>query len=450
MELLNQGVNFILSFKSYVMLPMLMLILSLVIGMKFFKALKHSITLGIGFIGIFIVFDYFVAKIGPVLEQIIKRTGLQRNVLDVGWPPMAAIAWGFKLAPLLIVIIMLINLIMLVFKLTKTINIDIWNYWHFIFTGQLVYKATNNIILALSAAVCVCIICIKIADWSSIRFKNFSGMPGISCTTLSGVAYYPFTIMVDKIIDKIPGLNKVEADTEAIKKKLGFFGEGMTIGFMMGLVLGIVGGYAFKDILELAFNISAVVYILPKMTGILGEGLIPISDGMKKYMMKKFPDMKDCCIGMDLAVVQGNPAVIVTGILFMPVALLLALVLPGVNFIPLGDLPNTIGAAAIIVVAARGNVVRAFIAGIPVIIGKLYAASAMASTYTTLAKEVNFQVSGYSGAITGFLDGGNLLRFWVAKLFSGNLWAIALIPVAIFFMIFSKKVYEGEKREAEI
>lgn len=449
MEFLNQGVNYILSFKSYVMLPMLMLILSLVIGMKFFKALKHSITLGIGFIGIFIVFDYFVAKIGPVLEQIIKRTGMQRTVLDVGWPPMAAIAWGFKLAPLLIIVIMLINIVMLAFKLTKTINIDIWNYWHFIFTAQLVYSATNNLILAVAAAIFVCIVCIKLADWSVIRFKNFSGMPGISCTTLSGVAYYPFTIMVDKIIDKIPGLNKVEADTEAIKKKLGFFGEGMTIGFIMGLVLGVVGGYAFKDILELAFNIAAVVFILPKMTGILGEGLIPISDGMKKYMLKKFPDMKDCCIGMDLAVVQGNPAVIVTGILLMPIALILALILPGINFIPLGDLPNTIGAAAIIVVAARGNVIRAVIAGIPIIIGKLYAASSMAATYTNLAKEVNFKVSGYSGSITGFLDGGNLLRFWTAKLFSGNLWAFIIIPVFIYFMILSKKTYESEQKESQ-
>jgi len=176
MNTLNLIVTTMLSFKSYVLLPILMIILSSIIGLKMKKALKASVTLGIGFVGIFVIFDYFVNKIGPVLKLIIERTGISQNVMDVGWPPLAAMAWSFKLAPILIILIILVNIIMLVTKLTKTINIDIWNYWHFIFTAQLVYKISNNIFLSISSALVLLIICIKLADWSAEDVINLSGI----------------------------------------------------------------------------------------------------------------------------------------------------------------------------------------------------------------------------------------------------------------------------------
>lgn len=440
MEFLKDIVEGLLSFKSYVMLPILMLLLSFVIGIKLKKALKASITLGIGFIGIFIVFDYFVSKIGPVLNLIIDRTGISQDVLDVGWPPLAGISWSFKLAPILIILVMLVNVVMLIFKLTNTINIDIWNYWHFIFAAQLVYFISGNIILSISAALVLLIICIKLADWSVEDVVKISGVKGISITTLSGLAYYSITLFLDKIFDRIPFINRLKADPEHIKEKLGFFGEPMFLGIVMGIVLGITAGYSVKDILDLALNIAAVIYILPKMSEILGEGLMPISEGMKEFMLKKFPNMKNTYIGLDLALLIGNPAVIVTGILLMPVALILAFILPGVRFIPLGDLPNTIGAVVMIVVATKGNVVRAFLAGIPIIIGKLYAASAMANVFTGLAAETGYKVNGYEGSITSFLDGGNLMRIWIVKLFTGNIWAIAFLPIAVYLLYFTWKL----------
>jgi PTS system galactitol-specific IIC component len=445
MEFVTHIIETMLSFKSYVMLPILMLILSFIIGIKARKAFTASITLGIGFIGIFIVFDHFVSKIGPVLKVIIERTGISQDVLDVGWPPLAGISWSFKLAPILILLILLVNIIMLVFKLTNTVNIDIWNFWHFIFVAQLVYFTTGSAVLAIASALVLLILCIKLADWSVDDVIKISGVEGVSITTLSGLAYYSITLFMDKIFDKIPRFNKLKADPEHIKEKLGFFGEPMFLGIAMGVVLGLAAGYDIKDILDLALNIAAVIYILPKMSAILGEGLMPISDGMKAYMLKKFPNMKNTYIGLDLALLVGNPSAIVTGILLMPVALILAFILPGVRFIPLGDLPNTIGAVVMIVVATKGNVVRAFLAGIPIIIGKLYAASAMADVFTGLASQSGYKVNGYDGVITSFLDGGNLMRFWIFKLFNGNLWAIAFVPIAVYLLFFTWKYKKNYK-----
>ncbi|MFP4662715.1 MAG: PTS transporter subunit IIC [Halanaerobiales bacterium] len=439
MEILNNIVGYIFSFEPYVVLPMIIFVIALFFRISVSKALRSSLTLGIGFIGIFIILAYFVENIGPAVEAITVRTGLEYKVLDVGWPPLAAITWSYYLAPLFIVLIIIINMIMLAMKKTRTVNVDIWNFWHFIFLGKLVHVATDNIILALVSALLLSIITIKLADWSARRVNKFAGLSGISITTLSGVVYYPIALLGDKLLDKIKFLNKTNADPEYLKKKLGLIGEPMVIGFILGLFLGIGAGYDLKGVLELAFGIAAVIFILPIMAGILGKGLMQISDGMKEFIKNKFPDSKEIYIGLDLAILLGNPSIIVTGILLMPAALFLAFIVPGVNFLPLGDLTNTIAAVSMVVVAVRGNILRSFLIFIPIIIGKLIVASKMARIYTDLASEANFDFTGYDGLITGFLDGGNVFRYWLLKLFETQLWAFLLIPLVIYLLWYTKK-----------
>jgi PTS system galactitol-specific IIC component len=440
MEALKQIIDYILGFQAYVMLPVIIFILSLVFRIKIKEAVKASLTIGIGFIGIFTMFNFFISNVGPALEALIKRTGLHYNVLDVGWPPMATITWSFKLAPVLLVILIVLNIALLFFNLVDTANIDIWNYWHFIFMGALVYNATNNVLFAILATIVSDIVTIKIADYCAKDVQKFLGIKGISTPTLSGAVYYPIAKIMNNFIDKIPKLNKIEADPEYIQKKLGIMGEPMIIGLVLGILLGFSSGYDVKKILELGFSISAVVYILPIMSGILTKGLMPISDGMKEFLHKKAPHLKEKYIGLDLAVILGNQSVIVTGLILMPISLFLAFIIPGVNFIPLGDLPNIIGFEAMIIVACSGNIIRGLIICTPLIAGKLIVASKLSSVFTAIAKGVDIKFPGYEGEITSFLDGGNIFRFWILRLFEGRLWAFILIPLAVLIIYYYRKL----------
>ena len=375
-----------------------------------------------------------MAIINSVIQALIKRTGLHLNILDAGWPPLAAITWSFGLAPVFILLVMAVNIILLVTKLTKTVNIDIWNYWHFIFAGALVYNTTQNVFLSFMTTILISVITLKIADWSAPLVNKFSGMDGISIPTFSAATYFPFGVLGNKLIDKVPFINKIDANPEKMKEKIGFAGEPMIIGFVIGVLLGLGGGYEFRMIAELAFGIAAAIYILPKMANIVGTSLIPISDGMKEFIKRRFPGIEGTYIALDAAVLVGFPSVVVTAILLMPVALILSFVLPGVKFIPLGDLVNIMGSVALVCVATKGNVIRSFLIGIPIVVIHLYTASNMASMYTKPAGSVNYSLENYTGTFTSFLDGGNVIRVWLVKLFTGNSYAIVLIPA--FFLMF--------------
>ncbi len=444
MQAINNAMMYCLSFKSYVVLPVIIFTLAMIFRIKFQTAIKASLQIGIGFIGIFMVFDYFIKVITPVVQALINRMGLHCNVLDVGWPPYAAMTWSFKLTPLLLTVLIATNLIMLALKLTKTVDIDIWNYWHIIFTGAMVYYATGNLWLTLGLAVLIFVGVLKLAEWSAPLLNRYTGMSGICIPHMSSITYLPLAVLGNKVLDQIPVVNRINANPEAIRNKLGLLGEPMMLGLAMGAALGIGGGYPLKDVADLAFRFAAVIYILPMMCNILGTSLIPISEGMKAFIQRYLPGLGETYIGLDVAVVLGNPAVVVSGLLLIPTALILAFVLPGIRFIPLGDLPNVMIVAAFLCVVTNGNVVRTYLIGLPIIIALLYLASNLAGFYTKLASFLHYRLPGYDGVYTSFLDGGNLLRGWLIYAVTGNLPALLLIPVVIGLVWYTRQVLRRE------
>jgi len=440
MEQFNSAIMYLLSFKVYVLLPAIIFVLATVFGIKLKTAAKSALTLGIGFIGIFMTFGFYVGFINPAITALVSRSGLSFTVLDTGWIPLSVITWQFHLAPLLLVLFMAINAALLVLKKTRTVDIDIWNYWHVILVSAMVFAVTGSNALAIAFGIGSFVLVLKISDWSAPLANKYSGMSGICIPHLSGLTYFPIGVAGNALLDRIPGIRKLHANPERMKERLGLLGEPMVIGFLLGIGLGVAGGYSFKAILELAMSFAGVILILPIMCGILGSALIPVSEGMKEFIGRRFPNMGLTFIGLDVAVLFGIPAVMVTTLLLIPFALLFAFILPGISFIPLGDLTNLTVPVSFLVLATGGNVIRAFILGLPVVIGNLYLASALAPLFTRMAMNANYKVEGYTGVFTSFLDGGNLLRGWLVYLSSGNIIAFAVIPAVAALLWYARKI----------
>ncbi|ECK7390206.1 PTS galactitol transporter subunit IIC [Salmonella enterica subsp. enterica] len=423
-------VQYVLGFGPTVLLPLVLFFLALFFKVKPAKALRSSLIVGIGFVGIYAIFDILTSNVGPAAQAMVERTGISLPVVDLGWPPLAAITWGSPIAPFVIPLTMLINVAMLALNKTRTVDVDMWNYWHFALAGTLVYYSTGSFVLGLSAAAIAAIVVLKLADWSAPLVAKYFGLEGISLPTLSSVVFFPIGLLFDKIIDKIPGVNRIHIDSENVQKKMGIFGEPMMVGTILGVLLGIIAGYDFKHILLLGISIGGVMFILPRMVRILMEGLLPLSEAIKKYLNAKYPGRDDLFIGLDIAVAVGNPAIISTALILTPISVFIAFLLPGNKVLPLGDLANLAVMASMIVLACRGNIFRAVITAIPVIVADLWIATKIAPFITGMAKDVNFKMAeGSSGQVSSFLDGGNPFRFWLLEIFNGNIIAIGLIPV---------------------
>jgi PTS system galactitol-specific IIC component len=452
MESLKHFLNAFFGFKAYVMLPVIIFLIALAVRLPLKRALLSTVSLAAGFAGVFIAFNFFVTNISPAVQQLSTVRGLNFPVLDVGWPPLAAITWASPLAAISIPMVLIANLLMLATGLTRTIYIDIWNYWHFAMIGALVLALSGSMWLGLSATLLIAIYCFKLTEWTAPDVEREMGLKGISASPVSVNGIVPYSACVDWLIDRIPVLNQINYNPEASHQADGdvesnslvdLLREPMVIGLLMGLALALAADYDMRATLEMAVHIAAVMFLLPKSAGLIGEAMIPITNALRSQVERVFPQRKNLIVALDTGFLMGHKSVIMTGLILMGLAIGIALVLPGNRVLPLGDLPNLISVMSISVLMFRGNVFRAVLAGIPVIITFLLISSGMAPLFTDLARKTpSFNMDGL-GLITAFTDGGHQVRFLIFHLYQGELWAFGLLAVLLAAMVFTKKRFEA-------
>ena len=104
----------------------------------------RGLFVGVGFVGLGVVTALLTTNFNSPLKAISDLYHLQLNVFDMGWPAAAAVAYNTAVGALIIPICLGVNFLMLITKTTRTVNIDLWNYWHFAFIGAVAYFVTGQ------------------------------------------------------------------------------------------------------------------------------------------------------------------------------------------------------------------------------------------------------------------------------------------------------------------
>lgn len=423
-----------------VMLPILIFIFALILGTKPKKALYSGLTVGIGFVGLNLVIGLLTASLGPAAKSMVDNFGFDLHTLDVGWPAAAAISYGTALGSLAIPIGLGINSVLLTFGLTKTLNIDIWNYWHCAFTGSLVFALTNDFALGLFTIAVHVVVIFLLGDLMQSDIESYFGFKQMTFPHAASAPSYLFAKPLNWIFDRIPGFNKLEANPDTIQKRFGILGDSTVLGVIFGAIIGLLAGYDVKEILQLAIKTGAVLLLMPKMVALLMEGLNPISEAAGQMIKKRFPN-RNLYIGMDSALCVGHPAVLSASLLLIPITLFLAVLLPGNKVLPFGDLATIPFLVCLMVPVFKGNIVRTVIAGTLYIAVGLYIATWIAPLFTETAIKSGFDM-GSSTSISALVDGA----VWTPGLFVGlgkiaNWYGIGMIGIiALGGLVYTNKI----------
>ena len=384
---MEQVFSYIISLGASVMMPILFTIIGLCIGMKFGKSLKSGLYVGVGFVGLGIVTALLTSNFDSPLNTISEIYGLKLNVFDMGWPAAAAVAYGTAVGALIIPICLGVNLLLLLTKCTRTINIDLWNYWHFAFIGAVAYFVMDQSLLwGYFAAIACYIITLVMADRTADRFQEHYDLPGISIPQPFCQSFTPFAVGLNWLLDKIPGFSKLDIDADGLKKKFGVLGEPLVLGVIVGVLIGVAAQLEVKKVLFLGVTMGAVMELIPRITSLFIDGLKPIAEKTQEVAKKRFGGMK-VHIGMSPALVIGHPTTLVCSVILIPVILAIAVFMPGNQFLPLASLAGMFYLFPLILPYTKGNVVKSLIIGLVALIVGLYFVTDMASAFTLAANE---------------------------------------------------------------
>ena len=425
-----------------VLLPIVIFIIAVVLGAKVGKAFRAAITIGVAFIGINLVLGLMLGSIGDVAKAIVTNTGIQRDIVDVGWPSAAAIAFGSSVGLWVIPIGIAVNVVLLLLRWTRTLNVDVWNFWHFAFVGSLATAATDSLAYGLVVAALVAALALLFADWSARAVQQFYGIPGVSVPHLASAQILPIAIVLNWVMDRIPGINKINISTETIEKRFGVFGEPVVLGLIIGLVLGTIAYYNAGDfgtvlskVLTTGMTLAAVMLLLPRMVKVLMEGLLPVSDAAQEFVRKRTGD-RELLVGLDSAILIGHPAAISSSLILVPIAIVLSIILPGNRVILFADLAVIPFIVAMTAPLLKGNVFRMVIVGTVTLAVGFYVANALAPLFTSAAVSSGFQMPANAVQITSVVDGFLWVPYVIIEsikwLAIGGLVLLAAIIAALF------------------
>ena len=450
---------YIISLGASVMMPIIFTILGLLLGIKPGKAVLSGLYVGVGFVGLSIITALLTSSLGPGLDSVVNIYDLKLKVFDMGWPAAASVAYNTAVGALIIPVCLGVNILLLLLRFTKTVNIDLWNYWHFAFIGAIVYFVTGQSLLYGFGAAIICyIITLVMADLTAKKFQSYyDNMEGISIPQPFCQGFVPFAVVINKILDKIPGFNKLYIDAEGMKKKFGLLGEPLFLGIIIGCGVGLFARYDVPGVLGLGIKMGAVMELIPRITRLFIEGLMPISDATRKIIAKKFQGKIDLNIGMTPALVIGHPTTLVVSLLLIPVTLIMSVFLPGNEFLPLASLAGMFYLFPLILPITNGNVVKSFIIGLVALVIGLYFVTDLAPSFTLAAKDV-YEATGDAavhipdGFLGGALDFASSIFSWgiFHAVNIGYVGQGALVVLTLVMLFYNRKLILKEHNDNKL
>lgn len=447
----NDIMRYILDLGPTVMLPVVIIIFSLLLGMKLGDSFKSGLHIGIGFVGIGLVIGLMLDSIGPAAKAMAENFDINLSVVDVGWPGSSPMTWASQIALVAIPISIAVNIVMLVTRMTRVVNVDIWNIWHMTFTGALLHLATGSYWIGILGVVVHAAFVYKLGDWFAKDVRDYFGLEGIAIPHGTSAYLGPIAVLVDALIEKVPGLNRIHFSADDVQKRFGPFGEPVTVGFVMGILIGLLAGYDARGVLQLAVKTAAVMLLMPRVIKPIMDGLTPIAKHARKRLQAKFGG-QEFLIGLDPALLLGQTSVVSASLIFIPLTILIAIAVPGNQVLPFGDLATIGFFVAMAVAVHQGNLFRTLISGIIIMSITLWIATQTIGLHTQLAANAGALKAG--GMVASMDQGGSPITWLLIQLFTwqnlAGFCVIAVIYAAGVFLTWrrAKAFARAEKQAA--
>ena len=392
--------SYLIGLGAAVMMPVIFTVLGVAVGIRFPNALKSGLKVGVGFVGLGVVTALLTSNLGPALKAVTALHRLDLPYFDLGWPAAAAVAYSCAVGAFIIPVCLGVNVVMLLAKVTRTANIDLWNYWHFAFLGAMVYFATGSLGWAFYAAIVLYVITLCMADFTAQGFQSFyQDAAGLSIPQPFCQSFTPFAVAVCWLLDRIPGFGRFNVDAEGLKRKFGLFGEPLFLGVLIGCGIGALrcdSVRALVDsipaILKLGVVVGAVMELIPRITALFIEGLKPISAAVQGKLasgVRAGDKRADFHIGMSPAIVIGHPTTLVVSILLIPAILFLSVALPGNRFLPLASLAGMFYLFPCVLPITKGNVLKTFVVGLAALVCGLLFVTNLTPAFTKAIAAAN-------------------------------------------------------------
>jgi PTS system galactitol-specific IIC component len=420
MPAVYRTLDYIIELGPVIIIPFLLLILSLILERKPLKNLKNCIFIFIGLTGVSILLTLFVNFFEPIINTILANSPKEFEIIDAGWLVSKAVILNSPIIFQIIIAVFILNIVMLSLRFTRTINIDLWNYWSFLLVGSVIFSITEIKWFGILIALIIAVITFVLSDIYAVYTESYFGLSGISNPQAHTICWAPVSHLFNIIFSKIPLIKKIHISYEKIRYKLGIVSEPIIMGFILGFIIGLITKYRellsnpFPNLLyalSRGLALSIIMILMPSAVNILLTGLIPTVYGIKEFIRRKITK-REIYIGLDPIILVGQPSVIALSVIIIPLTVYISTVLPGNAVLPDADLIIIPFILLWIIIPSRGDLFRSFITAVIIIPIVLWITTDMGHLFTDFFLKYDMElIEGYK-RISAIGSSSNIF-FWI-------------------------------------
>lgn len=456
-DLANTVLQPLINLGAAPLMTIILTVIALLFRVKFTKALEGGIKLGIALTGVGAIMNILTGAFSNALGEFVANTGLNLNVTDVGWAPLATITWGSPYTLYFMLILLIVNGIMLALNKTNTLDVDIFDIWHLSIVGLFAMYMGANLLVTTLLVVFIGVLKIINSDLMKPTFNDLLNAPDENPMTTTHMNYMmnPIIMLLDKIYDKLfSWLDKYDFDAAKLNSKIGFWGSKFAIGIYLGIFVGLLAGISIQEMLTLGFTAAVCL----ELFSVIGQWFIasvePLSQGVTDFTSKKFSD-RTFNIGLDWPFIAGRAEIWAVANVLAPIMLIEALILPNNGLLPLGGI-IAMGLTPALLVVTRGKIIRMIVIGTVLLPTFLYSGTLIAPFVTETAKQVGaFPADVASNALISHttLEGPieKFVAYFVGQASQGDIEMMiyAALAIALYLILFVWYAKQMQKRNAE-
>lgn len=434
------------TFGAVVFVPVVIFIIALCLKVKPKKAFFSALSAGVGLEGFSLVIGSYSPIITPIINQLVKDTGIKLNIVDMGWQTTSIVAYSTNIGMIYIAVSIILQTVLFLTRYTNVFQAgDLWNNYSYMAWGSMLFLLTKNFWLSMACMIVQQLYTLCFTEIIEKRWSKYYRYPSCTIASLHTATVGVYAVGMNWLLNRL-GLYKVKADPESFRKRFGFIGEPMTLGLFLGIFIGIIGEIrhlgelkSWGTILICGVATAAVMAVFPKISGIFAGSFGPITEASKKSIKGT---KGEWYLAVNDACGYGETATLISGIVLMPIVLVISFVLPGNQTLPMLDLIAIPYVIQPCVACSNGNVLKSVISGGIFCIIFLYCCTMTGSAFTEVVKSSGaVKLEAGVMMVTSFIILGQPVGaiIFMAFLSQNPIAIAAVIVVYIFAYIFVRK-----------
>jgi PTS system galactitol-specific IIC component len=394
LDMILQGLNNIVStFGSMIVIPIILLFISLAFGIKLSRAIQTALYAGIGLTGYSFLVGAYLPVVTPIVESMVKEAGVNLPIVDMGWQVTAIVAYSTRAGMIYLGLGLVFQLLLFITGWTNVFQPSgMWDLYSYALWGSLIFMVTNNMALAVAFMLVLNLWATTFYEVMAKRWSKYYKYPNCMIVQLHNVDPVPFAIFSNWIMNKF-GAYKIRWKPDDLRERLGFLGDPIPLGFILGFVLGFLGNInrlgelaAWGQIMLVAMATAAVMAIFPRVAAIFAQAFTHLAAASRKFATDK--GREEIYVGVDDASGYGEAATLISGIVLIPIVLLIAAVLPGNRVLPLVDLVAIPFIIQSFICFSNGNIFKSILGAAIWFVGGLLIATATSPIFSQVYNSV--------------------------------------------------------------